>query len=180
MSKRRPLRPSLRPRHRRQTTHPHQQPGPQRLVSTIPEPRRRRITTRPPHQHQPPNPHGRTVLPAPETTRCHDRLTAIANTATLTTAAPNLRNYVTATPGELRDRGHRPCHRDTEVISARSGNLTGASWINTSCNDVCERPCGRTAQRNAATDQPHVHRDRRSGGQCRLRTAQSAMRDGTE
>ena len=36
--KRRPLRPGLRPRHRRQTAHPDQQPRPQGLVSAIPQP----------------------------------------------------------------------------------------------------------------------------------------------
>src|ERR1700736_4058690 len=56
---RRPLRPGLRPRHRRQTADPHQQPRPQGLVPAVPQPRRRRITARPTHQHQPPNPHQR-------------------------------------------------------------------------------------------------------------------------
>ena len=66
---RRPLRSGLRSGHRRQTLDPDQQPRPEGLVSAVPQPRRRRITARPADQHQPPSPHGRTVLPAPETTR---------------------------------------------------------------------------------------------------------------
>ena len=69
--------------------------APEGLVSAVPEPRRRRIAARPTDQHQPPSPHGRPVLPAPETTRHQDHLTPTAGPATLTTAAPE--------PGELRD-----------------------------------------------------------------------------
>jgi hypothetical protein len=82
--KRRPLRPGLRPRHRRQTAHPDQQPGPEGLVSAISEPCRRRVAARPTHQHQPTSPHGRPVQPAPETTRRRHHLTPTASPATLT------------------------------------------------------------------------------------------------
>ncbi|BBY59832.1 putative ATP-binding protein in insertion sequence [Mycolicibacterium sarraceniae] len=39
----------------------------------FPEPGRGRIAARPTHQHQPPSPHGRPVLPTPETTRHQDQ-----------------------------------------------------------------------------------------------------------
>ncbi|WP_206072117.1 hypothetical protein, partial [Antrihabitans stalactiti] len=38
-----------------------------------------------------------------QTTRHNSHLTPTTTPATLSTAAPNVRNYVTATPGELRD-----------------------------------------------------------------------------
>lgn len=58
-------------------------------------PRRRGITARPTHQHQPPSPRGRTVLPTPQTTRHQRHLTTEAVADILTTAAPGM---------ELRDR----------------------------------------------------------------------------
>ncbi len=49
-------------RTRRPELHPHRQPCRRRLVSAVPQPRRRRVDPRPAHQHRPPPPHGRPQL----------------------------------------------------------------------------------------------------------------------
>src|SRR6266540_4048617 len=66
---RRPLRTHQRTHPSRPLTDHHLEPHPTRLVPTVPEPRRRRITPRPAHQHQPPRLHERTQLPTKQTTR---------------------------------------------------------------------------------------------------------------
>ena len=48
---------------------PHRQPGRRRLVSAVPQPRRRRVDPRPARQHRPPRPHGRPQLPAQQAAR---------------------------------------------------------------------------------------------------------------
>ena len=94
---RRPLRAHLRPSREPPPTDPHQQPQTARLVPAVPEPRRRRITARPAHQHQPPDLHGRPVLPAPQTPRPRRLDTTPGRRVDLTNQAP---------PGELRE--HHP------------------------------------------------------------------------
>jgi hypothetical protein len=86
-----------------------------------------RITTGPPHQHQPPSPHGRPLLPAPETTRGRHHLTPTTNPATLTTAAPK--------PGELRD--------------AYPWGNTRPSTLGIAWPRSLRRPLGRRLDRNA-------------------------------
>ena len=49
--------------------------APKGLVPAVPQPRCRRIPARPIDQHQPPSPHGRPVLPTPETARRRHHLT---------------------------------------------------------------------------------------------------------
>ena len=48
---------------------PDLEPLPGRLVSAVPQPRRRRVPARPADQQQPPTPHERSQLPTPQTTR---------------------------------------------------------------------------------------------------------------
>jgi IstB-like ATP binding protein len=66
---RRPLRAHLRTRPGRQIPNRNLEPGPGRLVSAVPQPRRRRVTPRPAHQHQPPSLHERPQLPTQQATR---------------------------------------------------------------------------------------------------------------
>ena len=66
---RRPLRTHQRTRPDRPVADHHLEPHPARLVSAVPQPRRRRIPARPAHQHQPPSLHERTQLPTQQATR---------------------------------------------------------------------------------------------------------------
>lgn len=72
--------------------------APKDLVPAVPEPRHCRIAAGPTDQHQPSGPHGRPVLPAPETTPNRYRLTTTTRAATLASTAPQRE--------ELRDRRH--------------------------------------------------------------------------
>jgi hypothetical protein len=117
-SSRRPLRTHQRTRHHRQIADHHQQPSPRRLVSTVPQPRRRRIPTRPTHQHQPPTARRRTQLPTPAR-RLDNR------TTTAVEQAPR------ATPGEIPDQDPWGIAWSEPVKSTETirGGEWGLTWL---------------------------------------------------
>src|SRR5664279_1189032 len=85
---RRPLRTHLGSGGEPPAADPHLEPQAARLVPAVPEPRRRRITARPADQHQPPGPHGRPVLPAPQAARARRLDTDPCRRVDLTTQGP--------------------------------------------------------------------------------------------
>jgi DNA replication protein DnaC len=87
-----------------------QQPVTRRLIPTVPQPHRRRITARPPDQHQPPSVHERTQLPTQQATRpeCHQRQQG----------GHQVEHHQDPPPAELRERRPRELHERPHSTSA--------------------------------------------------------------
>ena len=90
----------------RPVTDRHLEPVTRRLVSAVPQPRRRRIPARPAHQHQPPGLHERPQLPPQQTTRPRRLDNHTRPPSRTTPEGHHLGNYVSPDPGELRERRH--------------------------------------------------------------------------
>lgn len=78
----------------------HQQSGAQRLVSPLPQPRRRRVPPRPGHQHQPPGHHERPQLPTEQSAPRNPPTSPPSRRPNRRHRRPGLGNYVNSARGK--------------------------------------------------------------------------------